>query len=64
MPFDENQFQNPIVPSCHSCKHYHDFSYPPTCKAFPEGIPDDILDGKDDHTQPVRGDRGIRYESE
>lgn len=33
-----------------------------TCKAFPKGIPEEILIGKFDHTLPFKGDRGIRFE--
>ena len=32
------------------------------CLAFPDGIPEDILDGTFDHTQPHEGDNGIQYE--
>lgn len=32
------------------------------CLAFPDGIPDDILDGEFDHTDPHEGDGGIMYE--
>jgi hypothetical protein len=32
------------------------------CKAFPEGIPDEIAYGKNKHTKPFEGDNGIRYE--
>ena len=34
----------------------------PTCRAFPYGIPDQILVGRADHRRPFPGDRGIRYE--
>lgn len=61
MPFDENQFQHPRTIACNTCKHFTPFTI--TCKAFPEGIPEEILGGEDDHKLPVRGDRGLRYES-
>lgn len=32
------------------------------CVAFPDGVPDEIMTGEIDHTQPVDGDHGIRYE--
>lgn len=38
---------------------------PPTvwlCKAFPKRIPQEIVDGRDDHSQPVAGDHRIRFE--
>ena len=31
------------------------------CRAFPDGIPDSIIELRADHRQPVRGDSGIRY---
>ena len=32
------------------------------CKAFPWGIPKQILDGDHDHNEPFKGDNGIRFE--
>ena len=64
MPFDENQFRHSIEPPCNRCKHFELFSMPPRCKAFPRGIPDCILKGEEDHTTPIRGDHGIRFEPE
>jgi hypothetical protein len=34
-----------------------------TCEAFPDGIPDDVLENRLDHRQPVSGDHGIRWKS-
>lgn len=35
---------------CATCMHY-DEEYPGICPAFPNGIPDGILSGKDTHEQ-------------
>ncbi len=48
-----------LFPQCMKCKHYEGAL---TCKAFPDGIPPAILRGEDDHTKPVAGDHGIRFE--
>jgi hypothetical protein len=34
-----------------------------SCKAFPDGIPEEIYNNTHDHTKPFRGDGGIRFES-
>jgi hypothetical protein len=34
-----------------------------TCAAFPDGIPEDILRNLVDHRNPVKGDHGLRWES-
>jgi hypothetical protein len=34
------------------------------CKAFPQGIPDEIAFGNNLHLKPVEGDNGIQYEEE
>lgn len=33
-----------------------------SCGAFPDGIPQPILDNEVDHRKPVDGDQGIRFE--
>lgn len=48
-------------PACMDCIHY-DRSKPVTCAAFPDRIPDVIWLEGDPHTEPVKGDHGIRFE--
>lgn len=45
--------------ACSRCKNYEGGK---TCKAFKGGIPQVILDGKDDHKKPYPGDNGIMFE--
>ena len=48
---------------CIECKHLTNWGPEKwTCKAFPKNIPNDIQEGQYDHTQPFKGDKGIRYE--
>ena len=57
----------PIPCTLRGCKHYFRYFGPPedathVCRAFPTGIPQDILDGEDDHAKPREGDDGITFE--
>lgn len=61
MSFTDGAFTNPQSPACNTCKHY--ILGTVSCKAF-ERIPDEILNCKNRHTTPVRGDHGIRWEAE
>jgi len=59
-----------------NCKYYQGIKNPTSdgefneskefhyCKAFPNGIPDEIAYGDNDHTTPFDGDNGIMYEKE
>ena len=53
------------LPVCAFCRHlYFDDNGKTTgtCKAFPDGIPSDIVLCKNDHSEPRKGDHGIQFE--
>lgn len=45
---------------CYSCIHVNEDGQ--SCKAFPDGIPGEILTGEVKHTEEYEGDGGIQYE--
>ena len=50
---------------CLYCKHFIGKltgNDAPSCKAFKEGIPQNILAGDRKHTKPYKGDGGIQFE--
>jgi hypothetical protein len=53
----------PLSP-CQTCKHYYQNNPDDllVCEAFPDGIPDPILSGEDDHRRTFPGDHGIVFE--
>lgn len=44
---------------CVRCEHYR--MEDDSCKAFPGGIPQEILLGDFDHTRAYPGDNGVRF---
>lgn len=50
------------VPICFACTHLHEGIGTMECNAFPDGIPDAILDSEADHRLPYPGDHDIRFE--
>ncbi len=44
---------------CHKCRYLHSDGM--SCMAYPDGIPEDILIGKIDHTEPQPDDNGIQF---
>ena len=51
-----------IDPVCVSCIRAYGFPLR-VCLSFPNGIPDDIWEGRNDHSRPYLGDNGILYKS-
>ena len=50
-------------PICAKCKHLvMACRREPYCRAFPDGIPDDIFIGRYNHRKLFPGDRGVRFE--
>lgn len=65
MKIDDSELdRNYFSPVCSHCKHYdaENVELPERCKAFFEGIPDEIWAGKNDHKKPYKGDHGIQFE--
>jgi len=53
-------------PKCLDCAYYggpKQYGFGLTCKAYPRGIPEEILEGKIDHDKPYPGDHGIQFKS-
>lgn len=49
------------APICMYCENYDPNAPRLVCKAFPDGIPEDIIFSKVDHHNPVAGDNGIVF---
>jgi len=55
---DNNLTEN--AAPCALCKNHIANTF--NCKAFPKGIPDEIILGENKHTEPFPGDHGIQFE--
>lgn len=54
-----------IPPVCYNCKYFNKNREQQgyfECKAYPFGIPEEILTSEIDHTKPYKGDNGIQFE--
>jgi hypothetical protein len=51
---------------CYKCRHWreNDDDDVPVCDAYPDGIPQQIMNAALDHTVPQPGDHGIRFEAD
>ena len=52
------------VPICYSCANLYDTEGDARlrCMAYPEAIPEEILDSEVDHRLPYTGDHGITFD--
>ena len=44
---------------CVNCKRYQGLG---ECEAFPDGIPEEIMTGTHDHSEPFEGDQGLLFD--
>jgi len=51
-----------ISTQCLDCSNYWEIQKAACCKAYPDQIPVEILQGKVDHTKPYIEDGGIQFE--
>lgn len=49
-------------PTCFYCIHHSDIMSERKCEAFPDGIPLEIWNGQNDHSEPFPGDNGIQFQ--
>jgi len=56
--------ESDLYMQCLNCVHYKGGlpNEPKICDAFPDGIPQEIIDGDFDHSKPYPGDNDIRFE--
>ena len=59
-----SSMRSELQEGCGTCIHLNDDPYAKfeSCKAYPNGIPFIIMSGGVEHTKPIEGDNGIRYE--
>lgn len=59
---DRHEILNLYGSQCARCKHFHEEDY--YCLAYPDGIPDELLSGKEKHNSIIKGQKGeIVFES-
>ncbi len=59
----QQSYDNPDLghrAQCSDCLNWNKGT--PTCKAYPNGIPREILTNKVDHKNPYKGDNGIHFQ--
>lgn len=62
---DDSPLHEVLYSHCVTCEHFDStvgVREKKRCAAFPDGIPDEIWRGDNDHSVPYPGDHGIRFE--
>ena len=64
MTFQTSEPLKAFAASCNTCRHVIGSfaALHPKCRAFPDGIPIEIIHAYNDHKTPYPGDNGIQYE--
>jgi hypothetical protein len=60
--FDDSEIGPASLAPCWDCVRLEE-PFNETCAAFPDGIPREILEGKNSHKDAVKGDNGILFEA-
>lgn len=56
-------WEGKFTPVCFDCIHFEGMvEGKPRCKAFPEGIPRDLMKQDAKHDEPYPGDHGVHFE--
>ncbi len=58
---DADHRHSAFSPVCSYCTRLQDIGKH-VCEAFPNGIPDEIWKGENDHIKPYNGDMGLLFE--
>lgn len=59
----ERNWDDVEMVQCMTCIHWKAVKGQ-ACAAFPDGIPQKIINGRFDHRKPYPGDHGIRYQED
>lgn len=52
-----------VIPQCVYCRHFwHDVKGKNACAAYPDGIPEEIILNKVEHTKPYKQNNDIVFE--